>query len=78
MSNVKFVLNRSGVRDLLKSDGIYQVCAQHAEMTRASAGPGYEVGQRNYPERTGAAVYPATADAYYDNLRHNTLLKALK
>lgn len=74
----KFVLNRAGVREILKSDGIYRVCEEHAEATRASAGPGYEVGTRNYPERTGVAVYPATADAYYDNLRHNTLLKALK
>lgn len=74
----KFVLNRAGVRELLKSDGIYRVCEEHAEATRATAGPGYELGRRDYPERTGVSVFPATGDAYYDNLRNNTLLKALK
>lgn len=77
MSNVKVKLNKAGVRALLKSAGVSGVCKDIAEGVKGRAGGGFEVGRRDYPERTGYAVYPADAEAYFKNLRNNTLLKAV-
>lgn len=77
MSNVKFVLNQAGVRELLRSEEMASICMQEAQRVRDSAGADYVAERRNYPERTGAAVRPANTAGYYDNLRNNTLLKAL-
>lgn len=77
MSNVIFKLNSAGVRELLRSEEMASVCMEHAQRVRESAGQDYETGRRNYPERTGAAVRPANTSGYFDNLRNNTLLKAL-
>ena len=78
MTKIKFVLDGNGVKDLLKSAGVYGECLKHAESMRASAGMGYEVSDRSHPERKGAAVYPADDKAYYDNLNNNTLEKVLR
>ena len=77
MSKIKIVLNRKGVRELLKSQPIADACGEQAEQVKARAGEGYEVRQRNYPERTGYAVIAETDEAKRDNLKNNTLLKAL-
>lgn len=37
----------------------------------------FAVEDRNYPERRGAAVYPADDEGYYDNMKNNTLVKAM-
>lgn len=77
MSKVKFELNKKGVRELLKSPEAAAICTQYAVQIQGRAGEGYVVESRNYPERSGAAVYPGTYEAYRDNLKNNTLLKAL-
>ena len=64
MSNFKFVLNWGGVGNLLKGDAIAQICMQYAQRMQQSAGEGYEAEERRYPERTGAAVFPATLSAF--------------
>lgn len=51
---------------------------QEARRVQTSAGANYQAEVRNYPERTGAAVFPANAEGYYDNLNNNTLLRSLK
>lgn len=77
MSNFKVKLNSRGVRELLKSPEIAKACEEQAEAVAERAGDGYVVGQRSYPERTGYAVNAATDKAKRDNLKNNTLLKAL-
>lgn len=77
MSKIKIVLNRKGVRELLKSQPIADTCGEQAKLVKARAGEGYEVRKRNYPERTGYAVIAETDEAKQDNLKNNTLLKAL-
>lgn len=77
MSKFKFVLDRGGVRELLKSTEIADICEQYASNIKAAAGEGYKCELRHYPERTGAAVYPETDKAYFENLHKNTLLKAM-
>lgn len=78
MSKVKFKLNKNGVKQLLKSEGVASACEKEARRVQKAAGPGYEVGRRNYPERTGFAIYPSTPEANADNYKNNTLEKVLR
>ncbi|SDZ88103.1 hypothetical protein SAMN02745687_00919 [Lachnospiraceae bacterium NK3A20] len=77
MSKVKIKLNKSEVRGLLKSPEIAASCKEQADAVAGRAGEGYSVEQRNYPERTGYVVSAESKEAGLDNMRHNTLLKAL-
>ena len=78
MKKVKVVLNKGGVRALLKSPEATQICMEHARATQAAAGPDYEVTEHRYPERNGASVHPANAKGARDNLENNTLLRSLR
>ena len=81
MSKVKFKLNGAGVKELLKSEGVVGECLKHAQATYAAASgsaDGYVLEERNYPERSGYAVYAADYPAISDNLKNNTLLKSLQ
>lgn len=62
---------------MLKSEEIASVCDGYANSIAVAAGDGYKAERRSYPERTGAAVYAATPKAVRDNLKHNTLLRAM-
>lgn len=77
MSNIKIELNSAGIREMLKSEPVRQACMQEASRIASRAGDGYVSESRSYPERSGAAVYPNTPKAAMDNLRNNTLLKAM-
>lgn len=77
MSKLKVNLNRAGVAALLKDQGIAGVCQEEAGKIASRAGAGYEVQQRNYPERTGYAISAETPRAIHDNFENNTLLKAI-
>lgn len=78
MSRMKFKLNSAGVKELLKSDAMKAICRERASGIQARCGPGYVVEDRNYPERSGAAVRVDSYEAYRDNLENNTLLKAVR
>lgn len=78
MSKVKVRLNKSGVRKLLKSSEVANECMDHARQIQGRAGEHYATEVRNYPERTGAAVYPADPEGYYDNLKNNTLVRLIR
>lgn len=77
MSKTKIVLNRKGVRELLKSQPMADACREQAEQVKARAGEGYEVQQQDYPERARYIITAETDEAKRDNLKNNTLLKAL-
>lgn len=62
---------------MLKSAGAANVCMGYASSIANAAGDGYKAEARKYPERTGAAVYPETPKAIRDNLKNNTLLRAM-
>lgn len=72
---IKIKLNSAGVRAVLKSCG--PECMGYASRIASSCGDGYKAESRSYPERTGAAVFPDTPEAYRDNLKNNTLLRNL-
>lgn len=74
----KFELNRSGVSQLLKGQEIQGILNEHAASIRGRAGEGYAQDSRVGKTRANAMVYPDTAEAYFRNLKRNTLLKAMK
>jgi len=77
MSNVQFKLNKAGVRELLKSEGVYGECKKVAQSALAKCGDGYAVHDVKYPERSGVAISATTMRAVNDNKKNNTLLKAV-
>lgn len=80
MSNgFKFVLNKEGVGELLKSEEMQQVLMGYADQVAQRAGAGYE--PRAYMSKDRAAVSvrveAATPQAEQDNYENNTLLRSL-
>lgn len=75
---IKVKLNRSGVRALLKSAEMMQICKDHAYATQAALGDGYEVTYRTGKNRANAEVAAVSREARRENRRHNTILKALR
>lgn len=71
------VLKSEGIQELLRSDEIQKECRKQAQRVAQRAGVGYTVEDRNYPERSGAAVKATSIIAKIDNAKNNTLLKAL-
>jgi len=78
MADVKIVLNRSGVRELLRSPEMLQICEEHAGDVLGRCGDGYKTDSRTGKNRVNAMVYADTCQARADNLKNNTILKALK
>lgn len=76
MSSFKFKLDEKGVRQLLKSQEMLNICTQHANEIQQKAGEGYEVSTYVGRNRVNASVITATYEAMRDNLENNTLLKA--
>lgn len=78
MAQIKFVLNRKGVKELLNSDAMKGIIESHAARIANNAGTGYKAMEPHHTgQRVAANIYPETAEAAQDNLEHNTLLKAL-
>lgn len=77
MADVKIVLNSAGVKEVLKNENIAKVCRELANKAVSKCGEGYEVQERNYPERTGTAILAVTNEAKRDNMENHTLLRAL-
>ncbi len=78
MSKMRFKLNRAGVRELLKSPEMQAVLTDKAKGIRNRAGNGYESNVYVGITRANAMVYTDTIQAIRDNLKNNTLSKAVK
>lgn len=77
MSEFKFELDREGVRELLKSEEMAEVCESYARDIQGRAGDGYDVSVYQGKNRVNASVKAETDEALHDNYENNTLLKAL-
>lgn len=77
MSKVKIVLNREGVRELLQSQEMMNICEEHARKAAASLGNGYAVSTMVGKNRVNASLFAETYQAKKENLRNNSILKAL-
>lgn len=74
---VEVELNSAGIQELLKSSEIEAVCKEYADKVANRAGTGYEVNTQVGKTRVNAMVFADSFAARKDNLKNNTLLKAL-
>ena len=77
MANVKFKLNYKGVGELLRSEEMKSVINEYGTNVLQRAGNEYKM-EELVESRCIARIKPGTPHAYFSNLKHNTLLKALK
>lgn len=75
---VKVELNRDAVRGLLQSSEMKNICQSLANGIASRAGSGYEVSTYTGRTRVNASVLAATSEAKRDNMKNNTLLKAVR
>ena len=78
MTKYKFELNRSGVRALLRSDEMQAMLKSKADAAAHACGDGYASENYVMPTRAVARVSAVSLQAKQDNLKNNTILKALK
>ena len=78
MGNVKIVLNRKAVRELLRSEEAKTVCENIANEALKKLGDGYEVTTHTGPSRVNASISAESYQAKKENLENNTILKALR
>lgn len=79
MSNLlKLTLNRAGVRKLMKSPEMLEICKELAYTAQNRLGDGYEVTYRTGKTRVNASISAKTYQARKKNLEENTILKALR
>ena len=78
MGNIKFELNKDGVRQLLQSPEMLNVCKSYADNAKNALGEGYEVTTRVGKTRVNAEIAATTYKARKDNSENNTILKALR
>lgn len=77
MSNVKVVLNSDGVKELLKSKEMKDICLSYANNALSKLGDGYEVTSMTGRTRVNAEIKATTFESRKENLEKNTILKAL-
>lgn len=70
-------LKRAGVRRLLRSQEMMNICTKYAFSAQNRLGDGYEVLYRTDKTRVVASIAAATPEAIRDNAKNNTILKAL-
>lgn len=78
MANVKIVLNREGVRELLRSSEMMAICEERANKALSQLGEGYTVTTMTGTNRVNASVYAESYAAKKENLENNTIMKALR
>ena len=74
MAEVRFELNRKGVRELLRSEEVQQMLAGKAQRRMPD---GCKVDTQAGKNRANARITAVTDEARRDNLKNNTLLKAI-
>ena len=77
MANVRIELNKSGVRDLLRSAEIQRELEEVAEPIMSRLPDGYSKDIHMGRNRSNVGITAATAEAAKDNMENNTLLKAV-
>lgn len=78
MSKLKFKLNRKGVAELMKSEEMQEVLREYATNIKNRCGEGYEQDMYIGKNRANAMVSAITYQAKSDNLKNNTILKAVR
>ena len=75
---VEFELNLPGLNELMKSGEMQSALNEAAAQIQARAGEGYDIESAHPISFIAiASVYAGTKEAKQDNLKNNTLLKAM-
>ena len=77
MAKFKFELNRAGVRELLRSQEMADICKEYADNAVSKLGEGHEVTVQTGRNRVNAQVAATTYKAKRANYKDNTILKAV-
>lgn len=77
MDDVKIVLDKEGVRELLCSEEAKALCKEYADNALAQLGAGHEVTTWTGPNRVNASVRATTYLTRKENSENNTILKAV-
>lgn len=72
-----FELNRDGIKELLKSEGMKKCIEGYADDTLSTLGDGYGKEAKVGSTRVAVRVFAKTPQAYNSNLKHNYILKAV-
>ena len=78
MSKFKLVLNRAGVRQLMQSEEMQSILKDKADAALNSLGEGYKSDIYIGKNRANAMVWADSIKAKRENLKHNTILKAVR
>lgn len=78
MAKSGFKLNYAGVGQLLKSTEMQKVLEEKATAVKNRCGDGYEQDIYVGKTRANAMVYAETFEAKRDNMKNNTILKAVR
>lgn len=78
MSKFKFVLNRTGVRQLMQSEEMQNILKEKADASLNRLGNGYKNDIRIGKNRANAMVWAETYQAKKENLENNSILKAVR
>lgn len=77
MARPRVILNRRGVRDLLRSPEVQSDLSRRAGNIARAAGDGHEVDSEVGDERARASVRTVTADAMRDEVESKRLTRAI-
>lgn len=77
MAKVRFERNDKGIGELLKSQEVLDLCTEYANNAVARLGDGYEVNTMVGNVRANAEVRAVSFAAKRENLKSNTILKAV-
>ena len=78
MAKNTFKLNYKGVGELMKSEAMQTVLNEYATSIKNRCGDGYEQDIYIGKTRANAMVSATTYQARRDNLKNNTILKAVR
>lgn len=78
MNKFHFRLNKKGVSQLLHSEQMKNVLRESAAVVKNRCGDGYASDVINEKTRAFASVYASSSKARQENIKNNTLLKAIK
>lgn len=76
-SKIEVKLNREGVRELLLSSEMEQICKGYADKAVRALGDGYEADTFKGRNRVNASVSAVTSSAISENSETNTVIKAV-
>ena len=77
MSKIRVELSYEGIGSILRSEEMAACVKAEADKRAAGLGAGYAADIKHMGTRVISSVYTETAEAAADNLKNNSLLKAV-